>query len=170
MAIHSSILAWKIPWTERPGSLWICKESNTTELLHFFSFYSNRTPLNALFYILSFDFAVYLGDLSILMSQELLHSLLLVWLHGTPFCGCTIIYLAKCLLDMHLGYWQCFPGSNNAAMNSLVQMQLHTSHKFILMQVYINWKTILAVQRSMLDLSSPTKDQTHAPCIGSKES
>ena len=22
MAIHSSILAWKIPWTEEPGGLW----------------------------------------------------------------------------------------------------------------------------------------------------
>ena len=34
MAIHSSILAWKIPWTEEPNRLhspWGCKESNTTE-------------------------------------------------------------------------------------------------------------------------------------------
>ena len=22
MAIHSSILAWEIPWTEKPGELW----------------------------------------------------------------------------------------------------------------------------------------------------
>ena len=22
MAIHSSILAWRIPWTEEPGGLW----------------------------------------------------------------------------------------------------------------------------------------------------
>ena len=34
MATHSSILAWKIQWTEEPGRLyspWTCKESNTTE-------------------------------------------------------------------------------------------------------------------------------------------
>ena len=33
MATHSSILAWKIPWTEEPGGLqpWGCKESYTTE-------------------------------------------------------------------------------------------------------------------------------------------
>ena len=33
MATHSSILAWKIPWTEEPGgaSLWGRKELNTTE-------------------------------------------------------------------------------------------------------------------------------------------
>ena len=33
MAIHSSILAWRIPWTEEPGgySPWGCKESDTTE-------------------------------------------------------------------------------------------------------------------------------------------
>ena len=32
-AIHSSILAWRIPWTEEPGELcpWGRKESNTTE-------------------------------------------------------------------------------------------------------------------------------------------
>ena len=37
MATHSRILAWKIPWTEEPGSYspWGCKELNTTERLHF---------------------------------------------------------------------------------------------------------------------------------------
>ena len=35
MAIHSSILAQRIPWTEEPGGLqsWGCKESDTTEQL-----------------------------------------------------------------------------------------------------------------------------------------
>ena len=33
MATHSSILAWRITWTEEPSgySPWACKESNTTE-------------------------------------------------------------------------------------------------------------------------------------------
>ena len=37
MAIHSSTLAWKIPWTEEPDRLqsWGRKESDTTEWLHF---------------------------------------------------------------------------------------------------------------------------------------
>ena len=37
MATHSSILAWRIPWTEEPGgySPWGCQESDTTERLHF---------------------------------------------------------------------------------------------------------------------------------------
>ena len=30
MATHSSILAWRIPWTEEPGGPWGCKESDTT--------------------------------------------------------------------------------------------------------------------------------------------
>ena len=37
MATHSSILAWKIPWTKEPGGLhspWVCKESDMTEWLH----------------------------------------------------------------------------------------------------------------------------------------
>ena len=33
MATHSSILAWKIPWTEEHGGLWGCKESDMTERL-----------------------------------------------------------------------------------------------------------------------------------------
>ena len=40
MATHSSILAWKIPWTEKPStiySLWGRKELDTTEQLHFTS-------------------------------------------------------------------------------------------------------------------------------------
>ena len=28
-----SILAWKIPWTEEPGSPWCCNELDTTEQL-----------------------------------------------------------------------------------------------------------------------------------------
>ena len=38
MATHSSILAWRIPWTEEPGSPWDHKESDMTEqgtLSHF---------------------------------------------------------------------------------------------------------------------------------------
>ena len=35
MAIHSSILTWRIPWTEEPGgySSWSLKESGKTEQL-----------------------------------------------------------------------------------------------------------------------------------------
>ena len=41
MATHSSVLAWRIPWTEEPGRLhpWCRKESDTTERLHFLSLY-----------------------------------------------------------------------------------------------------------------------------------
>ena len=37
MAIHSNILAWRIPWTEEPGGQQSTgrKESDTTEQLHF---------------------------------------------------------------------------------------------------------------------------------------
>ena len=36
MATHSSILAWKLPWTEEPGRLWSRghKESDMTEHHH----------------------------------------------------------------------------------------------------------------------------------------
>ena len=39
MATHSSTLAWKIPWMEKPGrySPWDLKESDMTERLHFLS-------------------------------------------------------------------------------------------------------------------------------------
>ena len=35
MATHSSSLAWRISWTEEPGSYspWSCKESDTTKQL-----------------------------------------------------------------------------------------------------------------------------------------
>ena len=42
MAIHSSSLAWKIPWSEEPGRLhspWGHKESDMTERLHFHFFW-----------------------------------------------------------------------------------------------------------------------------------
>ena len=37
MATHSSILAWRIPWTEELGGLQStgCKDSDMTERLHF---------------------------------------------------------------------------------------------------------------------------------------
>ena len=34
MAIRSSIFAWRIPWTEEPGSQWGRKESDMTEQLN----------------------------------------------------------------------------------------------------------------------------------------
>ena len=36
MVTHSSILAWKIPWTGEPGGLspWGCKESGMTDREH----------------------------------------------------------------------------------------------------------------------------------------
>ena len=52
MATHSTILAWRIPWTEEPGGLysqWDCKESDMTERLTlsskilFFFFFAFRT-------------------------------------------------------------------------------------------------------------------------------
>ena len=33
MATHSSILAWRIPWTGEPGSPWGHRESNVTQRL-----------------------------------------------------------------------------------------------------------------------------------------
>ena len=41
MATHSTILAWRIPWTEKPGgnSPWGHKESDTTERFHFLFFF-----------------------------------------------------------------------------------------------------------------------------------
>ena len=35
MATHSSVFAWRIPWTEEPGGLrpWGCEELDTTEQL-----------------------------------------------------------------------------------------------------------------------------------------
>ena len=40
MVTHSSILAWRIPWTEKPGRLspWGRKESDTTERLHLLTY------------------------------------------------------------------------------------------------------------------------------------
>ena len=47
MATHSSILAWRIPWTEEPGSLQSTghKELDTTEQLHFHFHYIATSSL-----------------------------------------------------------------------------------------------------------------------------
>ena len=44
MATHSSILAWRIPWTKEPSRLQSMglKESDTTERLHFLSLSDKR--------------------------------------------------------------------------------------------------------------------------------
>ena len=41
MATHSSILAWRIPWTEEP---WVHKESDMTEELHFYFHFHGHLP------------------------------------------------------------------------------------------------------------------------------
>ena len=53
MATHSSILAWRNPWTGY--SPWSCKESDTTELLtHIFN-YSFKIPLIFSTYAVHFE-------------------------------------------------------------------------------------------------------------------
>ena len=48
MATHSSILAWRIPWREKPGRLQStgCKESGMTELLNFHAKYVRKGRKN----------------------------------------------------------------------------------------------------------------------------
>ena len=48
MATHSSILAWRLPWTEEPGGLqsWGGKELDATERLTF-SLFIQRKALNS---------------------------------------------------------------------------------------------------------------------------
>ena len=53
MAAHSSILAWRIPWTEEPrASPWGCKESDMTEQVTLFSVTSASGFLCHLCYII----------------------------------------------------------------------------------------------------------------------
>ena len=59
MATHSSILAWRTPWTEGPGGLqsWDCKESDVTkQLTHTHTHTHTHTYLlyNLLCQVLSF--------------------------------------------------------------------------------------------------------------------
>ena len=57
MATHSSILAWKIPWTEEPGRLhrgklspWGHKELDTTELLNIHTHTHTHTFISEAFF------------------------------------------------------------------------------------------------------------------------
>ena len=58
MAIHSSILAWRIPWTEEPGRLWSLGSQRieydwaTNVLLSFHFFNAAHTPLCLLLLLL----------------------------------------------------------------------------------------------------------------------
>ena len=63
-APHSSILAWRIPWTEEPGgySPRGHKESDTTERLHFFTFVLDLV-LSCVHFLLLFDFLILKGRL-----------------------------------------------------------------------------------------------------------
>ena len=53
MAIHSSILAWRIPWTEEFGGLQSTghKEWDTTERLHFHFHFQDHILLLLLLYM-----------------------------------------------------------------------------------------------------------------------
>ena len=73
MATHSSILAWKIPWTEEPGGLQSmgCKKSNMTEPLithtvvphlYFFSL-TNYTSTSFFYLAIKTAFALFLSHL-----------------------------------------------------------------------------------------------------------
>ena len=87
MATHSSILAWKIPWTREPGySPWGHKESDTTEqLTHTPYFYRMFQSLDFLLQI----FSCYLFLLHIVPSLHHLQSISLsLPLHLSSFIDC----------------------------------------------------------------------------------
>ena len=42
-ATHSSILAWRLPWTEEPGGLWSMGSKSWTQL-NKFQFYYRKAP------------------------------------------------------------------------------------------------------------------------------
>ena len=72
MATHSSILAWRIPWTEEPGGYSPpgCKEQDTTERLHFhFQCLYYTSLIHSLFYF----------------SRELFYSFLFLSTSNTAF-------------------------------------------------------------------------------------
>ena len=56
MATHSSILAWKMPWTEEPGRLQFMGSLDRTSLSLYFHFIVLRSVLISFFYILLFSF------------------------------------------------------------------------------------------------------------------
>ena len=45
MATHSSVLAWRIPWTEEPGRLWSMGSQSQTQLKRL-STHADRKPLS----------------------------------------------------------------------------------------------------------------------------
>jgi len=102
MATHSSILAWKIPWTEEPGRLyrsWSCKELDTTEWLHFTIQYIAFSDWLLLFSNMHLSF------LSV-FSWFLAHFFLV--LNDIPLPGCTTVWRTSCLLPSFDDYsWSC---------------------------------------------------------------
>ena len=89
MAVHSSILAWKIPWMAEPGRLlpWGCKELDMTEQLHFRLFIlqtnEKKGPLSSVPLTVPI-----LAILPIDPALKLLHPSLLIavfWMHLSGF-------------------------------------------------------------------------------------
>jgi len=94
MAIHSSTIAWKIPWTEElvGYSPWGHKESDTTERLHFTSLHLWACVLVLLlysFWFLSyfsfFLFSLHFVSVSVWVSLSVLVSLVLILLYALGF-------------------------------------------------------------------------------------
>ena len=65
-ATHSSILAWRIPWTEEPGRLssWGCKEPDVTERFSLSLFSLAEVMFSFVFFCVCFFFHV---DFSMLL-------------------------------------------------------------------------------------------------------
>ena len=66
MSTHSSILAWRIPWTEEPGGLSPrgCKESDKTEHAHTQEIHYRYKSL-----VISYDLSMFLPSLWVIFSR-----------------------------------------------------------------------------------------------------
>ena len=110
MAIHSSILAWRIPWTEEPGGLWSRGWQSQTRLTntHIYPYVLQRFPfILRISFVFLFKKTFYVETFRVTQNYKMVQRVPCIILHPTlprVVSSITIVQYQNCLsLDIIYG-------------------------------------------------------------------
>ena len=157
MATHSSILVWRIPWTEEPGKL---QSVGSHWVRHDWVSMYVHIHVGTCLIIINIQWSRSLQNVILIDSESFI-----IWTDTNNYFGAKYIGdPEKMLCDQHVYKLGCYEILYKGPQK---KNNTGSAHSFIFNFIYLFIICLLAMPGSMWDLSSLVRDWTLIPCITS---